>query len=222
MIDAAIEMAFLSRMVHWLNLGAGGPYPISHDGGSFLLAAHPAHILTDQGHTSNGAAGTAFILVGLGGIVVLSARRLTHTAPKVPNWMRIIYFAWLVATVLGTMLTLGALIYVNVVTNRHKGNTIDVDFAASLDGKRYTKDTWTPNGWFAAVLKLPLEDDGDRKTIEHHVTLMCGWRWNLIPLFIAELAVCVLALADAVVQKRGQTAPPKVAEKKEGEETEVA
>lgn len=74
MLDSAAEMALISGMVAWLHRRAGRSFDIDYDGASFSLHGKPLGLLVDQGHTSNGAAGTAFVVVGLGGILVLLMR----------------------------------------------------------------------------------------------------------------------------------------------------
>lgn len=74
MLDSFLEMALISSMVAWLHRRAGRTFEIDHDGGSFSLHGKPLGLLVDQGHTSNGAAGIAFVIVGLGSILVLSMR----------------------------------------------------------------------------------------------------------------------------------------------------
>jgi hypothetical protein len=196
MVDAAIELGFISSMVRWLNTGASGPYEVQYQGSTFLLASEPRNIMTNQGHTSNGAAGSAFVLVGLGSIVALRLRSLR--AYHTNKLLGFIYRSWLALTVLATFLTLAALIYVNVVTTMHDGQTIDLDLASTLaPGERYPLNTWTPQNWFAAVLQLPLANASQISDISRWLRVMHGWRWNLIPLFIIEVVVCALVLLDA-------------------------
>lgn len=74
MVDSIIELSFLSSMVSWLHWRAGQTFAISYDGAVYNLPGKPLNLEVNQGHTSNGAAGTAFILVGLGGILALWLR----------------------------------------------------------------------------------------------------------------------------------------------------
>lgn len=59
MIDAIIELSFISSMVAWLHSTAGGEFeviaPESQDTLSFNLHGKPKNLLLNQGHTSNGA-----------------------------------------------------------------------------------------------------------------------------------------------------------------------
>ncbi|KAJ9131612.1 hypothetical protein NKR23_g11673 [Pleurostoma richardsiae] len=201
MLDALLELAFISSMVFWLNHGASGPYETRVGDSTFFLHSAPLHLLTDQGHTSNGAAGTAFVLIGLGGILALLLRRSRH------GILALWYRFWLVLTVPAVLLTLAALIYVNVVTRQHAGQVINVAVASTLDARPYPLKTWTPDNWFSAVLKLDLVRKHTADTISHHLRIIHGWRWNLIPLFITELFVCILAFLDALTERRGKRPP---------------
>jgi len=97
-------------------------------------------------------------------------------------------------TLLSALLTLSALIYTFVVTHQTDHQSIDLAIAAqNPEPLAYPQDKWTPENWFVAVLALPLAHDSDRQTIRNHLRLMRGWRWNLIPLFILGVVVCVLA-----------------------------
>lgn len=75
-IDAVIEVGMVGAMVGFLHDRAGKFFTIDAPSGSFDLHGKPAGLLVDQGHTSNGAAGTAFVLVGwLGYLVIFYERR---------------------------------------------------------------------------------------------------------------------------------------------------
>ncbi len=94
MIDAIIELAFISSTVSWLHLTAGGTFAVNYGGSTFALIGKPSHLMVDQGHTSNGAAGTAFIVIGLGGIVALWLQSRPALAQR---WFgRGLYGGWLV------------------------------------------------------------------------------------------------------------------------------
>lgn len=167
---------------------------------TFPLHGKPEFLLVDQGHTSNGAAGTAFVLIGLGGILALYLRKFRAG--------RAVYYFWVAMTIFSMLLTLAALIYTFIITSNHTGQHIDVDLAASLDNKPYPnmvpypRDEWTPKNWFVAVLELPLASGKDRDDIESHLKVMRGWRWNLIPMFILGLVVSSLALAEAFIRRK--------------------
>jgi tryptophan-rich sensory protein len=212
MIDAIIELSFISSMVAWLHSTAGGEFeviaPDSQDTLSFNLHGKPKNLLLNQGHTSNGAAGTAFVLIGLGGILVLTLHHHASTSSKAMRLSTVFYFAWLVSTVLSALLTLAALAYTFAVTNATRGQSIDVALAASLDSRPYPNyvaypiDDWTPETWFEAVLELTLVDRSLRSDIEHHLTIMRGWKWNLIPLFLLGLTFSVVAILDAWLERK--------------------
>jgi hypothetical protein len=61
---------------------------------------------------------------------------------------------------------------------------------------KYPDDRWTPENWYAAVLKLPLVSPGDRGLISRNVRNMEAWRWNLIALFILGFALVVLVVLE--------------------------
>jgi hypothetical protein len=90
----------------------------------------------------------------------------------------------------------------------HVDQTIDIALAASLDSRpypnyvAYPKDDWTPETWFEAVLELTLVERSLRSDIEHHLTIMRAWKWNLIPLFLLGLAFSGVAILDAWMEMR--------------------
>jgi hypothetical protein len=72
MIDSAIELALISSMVGYLHRSGANQYPfISDSGSAAFINAKPKGLLLNEGHTSNGASGTALILVCFGGFLVL-------------------------------------------------------------------------------------------------------------------------------------------------------
>jgi hypothetical protein len=71
-VDAAISLGLVSSMVAFLHHYGRGPFPVANPAGSyFLLAGEPANLVTDQGHTTNAAGGTALVLVAFGGTIAL-------------------------------------------------------------------------------------------------------------------------------------------------------
>ena len=75
-IDGAINLALTSSMVAFLHKEGQGPFEVAYPAGStFPLAGHPANLLVNQGHTTNGANGTALVLVGFGGAIALFLER---------------------------------------------------------------------------------------------------------------------------------------------------
>lgn len=76
MIDSAIELALISSMVGYLHRSGANQYPFDLDNGtSAVINAKPAGLLLNEGHTSNGAAGTALVLICFGGFLVLWRQR---------------------------------------------------------------------------------------------------------------------------------------------------
>ncbi|KAI0477564.1 hypothetical protein GGR56DRAFT_414517 [Xylariaceae sp. FL0804] len=90
MADALVELALISATVDYLNNTLhGGVFTFisgleTIDTGTYgttittttTLPGLPRVLLVDQGHTANGAAGTAFVAIGLGGIAALALRNL--------------------------------------------------------------------------------------------------------------------------------------------------
>jgi len=236
-IDTLIEVGFLGSMVGYLHQAHGDvPFQIAATSTTpqFGLYPKPAHLLVNQGHTSNGAAGTALILVSLLGFLVLYIERRdrkrsdidyihvsstndgqgnTHTRKSrySPHSFAWLYPTWIVFTVLSFLLTLSALIYVFVVTHQTdvSHSHIDLSVAASTFASRqgvvfkYPDDTWTPENWYNAVLKLAFVDNNEKGDIRTHVRLMEAWRWNLIPMFLLGLAIMVIALAGYIGRRKG-------------------
>ncbi|KAM5344140.1 hypothetical protein ACJ41O_012677 [Fusarium nematophilum] len=205
MIVSIVELSFISVTVGWLHDTASGNFAFRYRGSIEEFAATPKNFILDQGHTSNGAAGTAFVLIGTGGFLILSLLSLPR-----PNKLVLgLYHLWLVVNVLSLLLTLAALIYVFVVTNNHKGQTIDPSVAARLSpGEHYYLDTWTPQNWFSAVLKLDLV--GLRGDIANRLRIMRGWQYNLIPFFIVHLTETSLAICDALQRRREPKGSPSL------------
>lgn len=199
MVVSIIELSFVTSMVAWLHSTASNGFDFVYNGSKFHLAGTPSNFLVDQGHTSNGAAGTAFVLIGLGGIISLSLR--TRSGGAQSSARNILYYMWLVTNVLALLLTIVALGYVFAVTNAHAGQTIDAKLASGLNGAAYPLETWTPQNWFSAVLRLDLVDA--RSDIENHLSVMRGWQYNLIPFFIVQLCETVLAYAEFMAWRRG-------------------
>jgi hypothetical protein len=192
MVVSIIELAFVSSMVGWLHLTASKGFNFFYNGAAYPLAGEPANFLVDQGHTSNGAAGTAFIIIGLGGFLALWIRNRSRSRER--NSSLFIYYLWLALQIPAFLLTVGALVYVFVVTTARQGQTIDLALAATLNGKAYTANSWTPQNWFSAVLQLHLVDAS--ADIQTHLMLMRGWQYNLIPFAVIQLIETVLALLD--------------------------
>lgn len=206
MVDSIIELSFVSSMVAWLHRRAGRDFDVNYNGSTYPLHGKPVGLLVNQGHTSNGAAGTAFVLIGMGGILALWLRTRTSGFPS--KFGKFWYTFWLYMTIPSMLLTLAALIYTMVLTYQHDRQTIDNAVASSLNNQphpnyvAYPLDEWTPENWFDAVLKLDLVSSSDRSNIEEHLRVMRGWRWNLIPMFIIGLAVSLVAFAEFFFVRR--------------------
>ena len=201
MLDAILELAFISSMVAWLHSTASGSFRIidpasrtisSSTYTSFDFRGEPEHLLVDQGHTSNGAAGTAFVLIGVGGIISLWLRN------RAGKFGHALYCTWLVFNVLALMLTIGALGYVFAVTNKHRHQRIVPDVARRMGDRKYSLQEWTPQNWFSAYLKLDIKDPAVRSEIAKYYRIMKGWQYNLIPLFLVQLVETVLAILDGM------------------------
>jgi hypothetical protein len=213
MLSCGIELAMISSMVYWLHYRAGKDFVVNYNGSDFPLHGKPAGLLVNQGHTSNGAAGTEFVAVGLGGIVALWLRGKASMTPRsssphLHRFSKVLYNTWFTLVFLGMLLTIAALIYTMTVTAIHDGQTIDVALAAGLDNHPYPNyvayplQQWTPENWFTAVLQLNLVSSADRSSIQAHLDVMKGWRWNLIPMTVFSILVFIFAVLDRQRFKR--------------------
>ncbi|KAK5741043.1 hypothetical protein LTR17_004193 [Elasticomyces elasticus] len=202
MLDCALEMGLISSTVYWLHNRAGKDFEFNYNGSTFPLHGKPVGLLADQGHTSNGAAGTGFVAVGLGGIFSLCLRSRNSRKAKQSGFSTFMYNLWLTLAILNVLLCLGAIVYVFYLTNTHDNQHINIALAAGLDNKPYPNFVaypdlfWTPETWLAAVLNLPLTKAGDRADIFVWYVVQKVWRWNLIPMFILQSIVAVLAVLD--------------------------
>ncbi|KAK0356592.1 hypothetical protein LTR91_014496 [Friedmanniomyces endolithicus] len=195
MLDCALEMGLLSATVYWLHYRAGKDFIINNPGGGiFSLHGKPAGLLVDQGHTSNGAAGTAFVAVGLIGIFAFClrrrARRTANTRPH--KFATFMYNFWFTIVILNTLLCLGALLYTFYLTLTHEHQHMNIVLASGLNNRPYPNYVaypdllWTPENWLTAVLELPLASSGDRTNIQLFLTVQKIWRYNLVPMLILQ------------------------------------
>ncbi|KAI6859221.1 hypothetical protein KC343_g17202 [Hortaea werneckii] len=204
MLAAGLELASISSMVYWLHYRAGQDFTIAYQDSTFSLHGKPENLLVDQGHTSNGAAGTAFVLVSLLGFVALTLRSRRYPG----SFSRFLYSFWLAMTVLSALLSIAALVYTFVITYQHDGQSIDVSLASTLDNHPYPDyhayplESWTPENWFAAVLRLGLAEQSERSDIELHLVVMKVWKWNLIPLAVLGVIVVALAFVEKNARER--------------------
>ena len=200
MIDAVLELAFISSMVAWLHRTASGTFPIALGTSTFDFRGEPLNLMTDQGHTSNGAAGTAFVLVGCGGLLALFLRGRPGFHRSL--FSKLVYYAWVAVQIPALLLTLGALVYVFVVTAAHAGQTINVRTASALGGAKYPVGVWTPQNWYSAVLGLNIASPSVRSDIQSRYRVMLGWQYNLIPLLLVQLVETLLAMLDFVRRRK--------------------
>lgn len=164
-LDSLLEVAFIGSMVSYLHIAHHDvPFAIAGTATTppFSLYPKPAHVSVNQGHTSNGAAGTALILVSLLGFLVrlvqkraraLPARHSvtythvrstsdgagnTHTRKerRLPSSFAWLEPTWVVFTVLSWLLTLSALVYTFVVTKQTRGSRIDLKVGAATYAAR--------------------------------------------------------------------------------------
>lgn len=201
-IDALIEVGFVGSMVGYLHHAhADVPFTILNSPQNYQLFPKPAQPIVNQGHTSNGAAGTAFVLVGVCGFITIWRQRKLERFNNAYRPSRI-FTTWAVFTLLSFLLTLSALIYTFVVTHNTDNQTIDPTVAAANNDKPYPVHQWTPENWYKAVLKLPFQDESEKSNIRFNVHLMEGWRWNLIPLLLLGLSVLILATRELLRIRR--------------------
>jgi hypothetical protein len=71
MVDSAISLAMISSMVGYLHRSGANRYPFKYGPGPASVPAKPAGLMLNQGHTSNGASGTALVGICFGGFLVL-------------------------------------------------------------------------------------------------------------------------------------------------------
>lgn len=199
MVDAVIEVGFVGSMVGFLHDRAGRTFTIDWPQQTFELNGKPKGLLVNQGHTSNGAAGTALILVGVLGLLTIWWERRKSSSTRYSSHL---FVFWTTFTVLSALLTAAALIYTFIVTYQTNDQSISLPIAAASVGLAYPNLNWTPENWFDAVLALPLASESDRSNIRTHLLLMRGWRWNLIPLLVLGWLVAGLNVAEVVRGRR--------------------
>lgn len=224
--DAAIEMAFVTSMVAYLHQAAHGPFRVADSSGSsFLLSGNPAKLIVNQGHTTNGAAGTGVVLVGIGGFLTLalesrSRKRVSRQCPFLLPANDIssqglwqygesspVFLLWALVVILSWLLTLVALIYTFTVTAATSHQSINLTTASVNSYPAvYPENQWTPETWFKTVLALPLASSSDSNQIRQHLHIMQGWRWNLIPMLILGFILVVLVILELLGygESRGQ------------------
>lgn len=200
MIASAIELSFISATVGYLAQLGNITFTVVSNGQTIQVPGLPANLSVNQGHTSNGAAGTGLIVIGFAGTLALWLRSRTGYRHKSFGGLfsRCWYRLWLLLNVPALLLTLTALAYVFAVTNQHKGQSIDLGIAKSLDsGSKYPLLEWTPQGWFGALSKLDFVVGSDQDGVQSHLDIARGWQYNLIPFFVVQFVQTVLALMNA-------------------------
>ncbi|KAI3397406.1 hypothetical protein diail_10737 [Diaporthe ilicicola] len=204
MVVSIIELSLISATVGFLSQRAKGTFDVESNGSTFPISGEPADLIVDQGHTSNGASGTAFIIIGCCGFLALwlRSRPSYHTKSSAGLFSRVWYRLWLGFNAPALLLTLGALAFTFAVANAHKGQRIDLSVAKGLNGDAYTAQKWTPQNWFDALLKLDLASHTDRNDVQRIYRISRGWQYNLIPFFIVQLAQTVLAFLEAMRKRK--------------------
>ncbi|KAI1424621.1 hypothetical protein F5Y12DRAFT_715022 [Xylaria sp. FL1777] len=196
MLDSLIEIALAGNTTAWLSDTVRHKiFHFTAYGSRHHLYGLPLYLISNQIDTSSGAAITAFIVIGIWGFLSLWLRNLTqYRRGKFAKFSRYFYYLWVSFNVPALILTGAALTYVFTVTNARAGQRIDTALAVNLNGSPYYVNTWTPQSWFSAVLRLKLTRD--REDIARHLNVMRGWQYNLIPMFLLQLAETVLAFLD--------------------------
>lgn len=206
-IDAAISIGLVTSMVNFLHTSGQGPFRINTNDGSFLMYGEPANLIVNQGHTTNGAGGTALVLIGFGGVLALW---LEHRSRRKSGTSSPVFYLWSILTVLSWLLTLSALIYTFVVTAQTANQTIDIAHLSipANDPNAVTQPydllSWTPENWYKAVLQLNLANQADINLIQDNLRLMVGWRWNIIPLFILGFILMDLVILEHLRIRRSR------------------
>ncbi|KIW00385.1 uncharacterized protein PV09_08094 [Verruconis gallopava] len=224
MVDALIEMSFIAATVAYLH--RDHPMNVRGDNGqAVILKGKPAGMMVDQGHTSNGAAGTALILVGIVGFLLLTLRGVLQRV--FPRLYMALLTTWVVLCVLSFLLTTGALGYTFNVTNSTSGQVIDLSGLSSPI--RYPKDKWVPQTWYGAILDdlhfIPTDSDSvvvdgasipwaTRGDIARMKRITNGWKWNLVPLFVLQLFVTPLIVHEYLTIRREGRVPIPQQERK--------
>ncbi|TGJ82362.1 hypothetical protein E0Z10_g6419 [Xylaria hypoxylon] len=177
-VNAIIQISFASSCISWLNALGHKTFQFFAYGSRHHLSGLPESLLITHVYTSNIAAIVALI-IGLWGGLSLWLRNLTqYRTGGFTKFSRYFYYLWVSFNIPSLLLTNAALIYVFAITNSQDGPNIDRDLAVDLNGSSYTRDTWTPQSWLEAVLRLKLLRD--RVYTEQWLHLINAWQYNLI------------------------------------------
>ncbi|KAI0399134.1 hypothetical protein F4802DRAFT_603260 [Xylaria palmicola] len=195
-LDSLIELSFISSTISWLDDTARHKiFRFVAYGSKHHLSGLPRHLIVDHADLGNGAAATALVVVGFGGIISILLRNWAqYRKGELAKLCRYFYYLWLAFNIPALIFTSAALIYVFAVTNARAGQRIDTPLAVNLNGRTYDRGIWTPVDWFSAVLRLRLTRD--REEILKHLTIMRGWQYNLITMFLLQLGETFFALMD--------------------------
>lgn len=111
--NGIIELSLISATVSFLSQRAKGMFDVVSGDFTFAISGEPANLIVDQGHTSNGASGTAFIIIGCCGFLALWLRDRPgyHAKSSAGLFSRVWYKLWLGLNVPALLLTLGALAF---------------------------------------------------------------------------------------------------------------
>lgn len=201
MLASAIELSLISATVAYLAQLKKTTFSVWITPNQTVhVPGLPAHLLVDQGHTANGAAGTGLIIIGCGGLLALWLRGRPGYYTSSSPFSRVVYRLWLALNVPALLLTVGALGYVVAVTRMHGGDTtelVELQTAGEVTDFTGSGHVWTPQGWLDALLKLDFVSEGQREGVLVHERIAKGWEYNLIPFFLVQLAQTVFALLDA-------------------------
>ncbi|KAI1195501.1 hypothetical protein F5X97DRAFT_345633 [Nemania serpens] len=196
LFDSGIELMLSSMAVAWVkNTDYSSAFRFTADGKKYPLSGHPRHFAVDHVHVTQAAAMFATLFPGLtSGMALMTRDSFTGRGAK-PS--RYFYYIWLSLCVPALILTGVALTYALAVENSQKAQVISTALAISENGRPYARGTWTPLNWFAAVLKLDsfYWHDG-RADMVNNLNFLRGALYNLIPMFILQLAQLVLAFIE--------------------------
>ncbi len=195
--DGLLEMGLCESCLWWIQGGASGPYEIENPaGGTFFMNSEPQHLLVAPTRAAAAAGAFAWIVVGSGGILafVLRSSRFRDRA-----WASMWWRYWPHMNIFFTLYTLAVVIAVNAIIDMHDGQTIDTAVVSTLGPEvNYPLDSWPLPNFYTAVLDLQLvkgtsSEMATAQTIRAHRNTMLSWRWNLVPLIVIQMAVCILA-----------------------------
>lgn len=140
-----------------------------------------------------------------------------HQFPKI-YWP--LLTTWVVLCILAFLLTIGSLGYTFNVTNSTSGQ--DIDLSGLTSPVRYPYDNWVPQTWFGAILDdlafLPVDTDevlidgamipwASRGDIARMKRITNGWKYNLIPMFLLQLALTPLIVMEYLAMRRERRDP---------------